>query len=162
MNNKIYFGLALCEELIAINEVKVSPELAQFTKDAKVKRFIKLSEKKLKTGKLHNLEEKEVSNLLKDARVKAYLKAATKVGQRIGWIQGGIAGALLGGVIATANFATAGIGGVGLAALALLGAVAGGVTTGYPWSKIKGILRRWKAEEEMTKGGIGSGAIVPL
>ena len=132
------------------------------SRDPKVKKLIKLSTKKLKGKKMSEFERNEADNLLKDPKVKAYLEASKKVGERIGWIYGGLSGAALGGLISAGMFASMGAGGIGLAALTLLGAISSGITTGYPAAKIKGILRKWKTEEELTKGGLQGGAIVKM
>ena len=163
MNSNCYhLGLAVCEEVIAESEVPKVPEMSQMVKDPKIKRFISLSKKILKNGRMSTFERSEMTTLLDDPKVRAYLQASQKVGQRIGWIQGGSIGALSGGLLATAKAGLAGLTLGPAIALALLGAIAGGISVGYVVSKIKGILRRWKTEEEITKGGLAGGTIFQM
>ena len=163
MNSNIYYlGVAICEELIAESEIPKIPEMSQMIKDPKVKKFITLSQKIVKDGKMKTFERREMTTLLDDPKVRAYLQASQKVGQRIGWIQGGALGAISGGLVATAKAGAAGLALGPAVALALLGAIAGGISLGYVVSKIKGILRRWKTEEEITKCGLTGGTIFQM
>lgn len=156
-------GLAICEQVIAESEIPKVPEMSQMVKDPKIKRFISLSQKIMKnSGRLSTFQQKEIKTLLDDPKVKAYLQASQKVGQRIGWIQGGAAGAISGGLVGAAKAGVAGLALGPVVALALLGATAGGISIGYVVSKIKGILRRWKTEEEITKGGLAGGTIFQM
>ena len=109
--------------------------------------------------KLSPQEKKEIKSLLKDDKVERYLEASKKVGQRIGWIKGGLFGAASGTI--HGSIAALGLGATGgwIFALILLGAIAGGLSIGWISSKIHGILRKWKSEEEITKGGLQSGTI---
>jgi len=161
-SNHYYLGLAICEEVIAESEVPKVPEMNRMIKDPTIKRFITLSQKIVKKGKIKTFERQEMTTLLDDPKVRAYLLASQKVGQRIGWIQGGAAGAVSGGLVATAKAGMAGLTLGPAIALALLGAIAGGISLGYVVSKIKGILRRWKTEEEITKGGLAGGTIFQM
>lgn len=158
MDVKNYLGLAVCQELVLETKIPKDPKLKALSSDPKVKRFIDLS-KRLIDDPDEKRGQEELKNLLKDPKVRAYLIASEKVGQRIGWIQGGISGGLVGTVLGALTAGAAGWPAAAIGALALLGAAAGGTVIGYPMSKIVGILRRWKTEEEMTKGGLSSGTV---
>jgi hypothetical protein len=159
--NSTLLKVAVSNELMLENQIPRDPSLSRIVKDPSVVKFITLS-KKLLNKELTPQEKKEYPNLLKDPKVQAYIQASKKVGQRIGWIKGGISGTVIGGLASTGPSAALGATGIGLAALALLGAIAGGLSVGYLASKIYGILRKWKTEEELTKGGLDSGALVRL
>jgi hypothetical protein len=161
MDNKNYLAISVAQELVFESQVPKDPNLAKLSKHPNVKKFIALS-KSLIDDPDEKRGREELKNLLKDPKVRAYLIASEKVGQRIGWIQGGISGGAIGTVIGAATAGALGWPGAAIAALGLLGAAAGGAIVGYPMSKIVGILRRWKTEEEMTKGGLGSGTIVRI
>lgn len=162
MDKKKYLSIAVSQTILSESKVPKDPKISQLIKDPVIQKFISLSKKAVNTPLTPN-EKAEVDNLLKDPKVHAYLKAAEKVGQRIGWIRGGITGGLGGGVTGTGGALALGItSGLGIFALALLGAIAGGLSIGYIASKIQGILRRWKTEEEITKGGLAGGAIVNM
>lgn len=162
MDTKRYLSIAVGQTLITEMNVPKDPKIKQLIQDSSVQKFISLSRKAVKDP-LTSSERTEVTNLLKDSKVRAYLKASEKVGQRIGWIKGGIFGSASGGVAGTGGALALGVtSGLGVFALALLGAIAGGLSIGYIASKIQGILRRWKTEEEITKGGLTGGAIVNM
>jgi hypothetical protein len=162
MNKKKYLSIAICETIISESKVPKDPKINQLIKDPVIQKFISLSKKAVNTPLTPN-EKSEVDSLLKDPKVQAYLKAAEKVGQRIGWIRGGITGGLGGSIVGTGSALSLGVAsGLGIFALALLGAISGGLSIGYVASKIQGILRRWKTEEEITKGGLAGGAIVNM
>lgn len=113
-----------------------------------VKKFIDLAKKSFTKG-LTPTEQKEADELFKDAKVRKLLEAAEKVGQREGWIRGGKVGSMIGGAVGA-------IGGIAAGgpvfALALLGAVIGGISIGYLLSRVHGVLNRWKTEEEIASG----------
>lgn len=159
--NSRYLGLAVCQELVLEAKVPKDPKLKALSNEPKVKKFIDLS-KKLINDPDEKKGQQELKNLLKDPKVRAYLIASEKVGQRIGWIQGGISGGLIGTITGIGTAAALGWPAAAVSALALLGAAAGGAIVGYPMSKIVGILRRWKTEEEMTKGGLGGGTVFTM
>jgi hypothetical protein len=162
MDGKKYLSVAILETLLVEAKVPKDPKINQLVKDPVIQKFISLSKKAVNVPLTPN-EKTEVDNLLKDPKVHAYLKASEKVGQRIGWVKGGVIGSLGGGVTGASGALAAGVtSGLGVFALALLGAIAGGLSLGYVSSKIQGILRRWKTEEEITKGGLAGGAIVNM
>ena len=158
MDKKDLLGLAVCDHLMFESKIPKDSKLKVMAKDPKVQKFISVS-KQIVNNPDEKKGQQELKNLLKDPKVRAYLIASEKVGQRIGWIEGGISGGLLGTIAGGVTAGALGWPAAAAAALALLGASAGGVVIGYPASKIVGILRRWKTEEEMTKGGLGSGTI---
>lgn len=163
MSNKTYLAVAIGQSLLIESQVPKSPQMKELVQDPQVQRLIDLSKKGMK-GKLTPLEQKEIKSLLKDDKVEQYLQASKKVGQRIGWIKGGALGAASGSIHGAA--AAVGLGATGSAlgffALVLLGAIAGGLTVGWISSKIHGILRKWKSEEELTRGGLHSGTIFQM
>lgn len=57
-------------------------------------------------------------------------------------------GFLTGSSLAVAN-------GLPVAIIALMGAIIGGFSIGYPISKLQHILYRWRAEEDVTQGRTG-------
>lgn len=113
-----------------------------------IKRLINYGKKHFTKG-LTDKEKKEIPELLKDEKVQSMLKSATKVGQRNGWIGGGSSGAILGaliGVIPGLNDLDH------FFAIVLLGALIGGVSLGFLASRIRGVLNRWTAEENISSG----------
>lgn len=160
--NRYYLGIAICEEILCEAEVPKDPTLSKMVKNPKVMKLIGMSKKLIRGGKLSTFERQEMKTLLDDPKVKAYLQASEKVGQRIGWIQGSLAGGLSGALIAAIKAGSAGMTLIPGLALVVLGAIAGGISLGFIASKIKGILRRWKTEEELTKGGLSSGTLVQM
>jgi hypothetical protein len=158
MYNRQYLAIGVAKSLLVEMQVPKDPSLRQLVKEPPVQRLITLSKKGIKEN-LSPQEKKEIKSLLKDDKVERYLEASKKVGQRIGWIKGGLLGAASGTVHGTVAAIGLGASGVGIFALVLLGAIAGGLSIGWLSSKIHGILRKWKAEEEITKGGLQSGTI---
>ena len=161
MDQILSFKLAVLNEMRLLSEIQTSPQMMEMVNNPKIQKFIEFSKKKL-SNKLTANEDKEIVSLLKDPKVQAYLEASKKVGERIGWIKGGTIGSIVGFLGSLTSFAALDVTGIGLAALGILGAIVGGLTTGYPVSKIQGILRKWKTEEEITKGGMNSGTFVKL
>lgn len=161
MSNERYIAIAVGQSLLAELQVPKDPTLGQLVKEPPVQRLITLSKKGIKE-KLNPQEEKELKSLLKDDKVERYLEASKKVGQRIGWIKGGAFGAASGSIHGTIAAVSLGASGAGIFALILLGAIAGGLSIGWISSKIHGILRKWKAEEQLTKGGLQSGALINM
>lgn len=161
MSNEQYIAIAVGQSLLAESKVPKDPTLGQLVKEPPVQRLITLSKKGIKS-KLSPQEKKEVKSLLQDNKVEQYLEASKKVGQRIGWIKGGAFGAVSGSIHGTIAAVGLGASGLGIFALILLGAIAGGLSLGWISSKIQGILRKWKAEEQITKGGLQSGALVNM
>ncbi len=160
--NKIHqLSVAVGIEAELLNEVQINSDIAQMVTEPSVKKYISLNKKKLIGKKLTQFERNKEITLLDDPKVQEYLKASEKVGQRIGWFQGSILGGLSGGAMTASALSTT-VAGPALAALVLLGAVAGGISTGYPMSKLRGIFRRWKTEEKITQGGLKAGAIIGL
>lgn len=159
MNNKNYLGIVVCDRLLEAS-IPRDIELKQLANDPKVKEFIELSKKTLK--KPDKQTSQKMKNLFDDPKIQSYLQASKKVGQRLGWIHGGAAGGALGwlGGAGTSALMGASIGAI--AALGILGAVAGGLIVGYPVSKLYGILRRWNTEAKMTQGGLAGGTVVHM
>jgi len=151
--NYVNFGLALSENLLLEANIPKLPEIATMVKDPKITKLINISKSYFKNKQtLTNTEEKELGDLFEDEKVKRYLAAATKVGRRIGWIRGSIAGIYAGGAFgAAAGLASASISGV--LGLALLGAIAGGLSIGFLASRIMGVLNRWETERKIASGG---------
>lgn len=158
MSNETYLAIGVAKSLLIEMQVPKDSTLRQLVTEPPVQRLIELSKKGVK-NKLSPQEKKEIKSLLKDDKVERYLEASKKVGQRIGWIKGGAFGTLSGAAQGALASFTVGATGIGIFALVLLGAIAGGLSIGWLSSKIHGILRKWKAEEEITKGGLQSGTI---
>jgi hypothetical protein len=134
-------------------------DLVDYFKDPKVQEFIKLSKKMVDNGfdKLTPEEQKRYRGLFEDATVSAYIQAARKAGERDGWLYGGGMGSAIGGVVGMAAGLVAGP--IGVVAIGLLGAAAGGVIVGWPTSKLVSILRKWKAEDDMVRLGAVGGKL---
>lgn len=149
---QINLGVSVGNTLLIESTVPKDPKFSRMLKDPKIARLVSISKSYFKSNeKLDQKEQKEADELFKDPKVKRYLNAATKVGQRIGWIRGGMAGV-------TPGFLIGGIAGIstgtlsGILAVALLGAIIGGLSIGYLASRVMGVLKRWEAEEELASG----------
>lgn len=153
----------LCfSSLFETTEIPVDFELTKKLKHPKVKEFVKMSEQIIKNGEdsLTPKEQQKYRGMFDDEAVKDYIKCAAKTGQRDGWLYGGILGSLVGfplGAISALPLNVSSIGGI--LSLSLLGAIAGGVTIGFPLSKLLYILRKWKAEDDVVKLGKYGGKI---
>jgi hypothetical protein len=135
-------------------EIKIpfSDNLAEILKNPKVQEFIHLSKKLVDSGEeaLTSQQQTKYRGMFEDEAVKDYITATAKTGERDGWIRGGILGFLTGSTVSLSAFAND-IGGLPLAALTLLGGIAGGFIVGYPVSKLLSILRKWRAEDNVVK-----------
>ena len=135
-------------------EVKIpfNDQLAVLIKNPSVHEFIHLSKQLLQNGEdsFTEPEQQKYRGMFEDEAVKDYIRAAAKTGERDGWIRGGLIGGLIGSTAAISGFIDI-VGGTPLAALALLGAIAGGLVIGYPVSKLLYIWRKWKAEDNVVK-----------
>lgn len=143
--------------------------LSKYFGMSKVQDFIDLSKKVVKDG-VETLSVKEQTTyrgLFDDPAVKDYISAARKAGERDGWLFGGIGGGLTGGAVGSATGgiigASSGMGGGGtfamFIALGLLGAAAGGAVVGWGFSRVKSLLTKWKAEDDVVKLGRVGGKI---
>lgn len=126
----------------------IDDDITKFLKDPKVKRFIELSKKKV-IDDLTPEEIQEINSLFKQKYIQEYIKAVEKVGSRNGWIFGSISGGIIGAIATALGLSGSGI---PVFVLALLGAVLGGYSLGYVSSQINKVIRRWKAENDITSG----------
>ena len=143
--------------------------LSKYFGISKVQDFIDLSKKVVKDGveSLSIKEQNAYRGLFDDPAVKDYISAARRAGERDGWIHGGIGGGLVGGAIGSTTGgvigAASGMGGGGTFAmfvtLGLLGAAAGGAVVGWGFSRVKSLLSKWQAEDDVVKLGRIGGKI---
>lgn len=127
--------------ILEINKpTEVDENIKDMVSDSIVRRFIELCKKKFTTELTKN-EQKTYNTLFEEPKVKAFLDAAEKVGRRNGWLSGIPVGILVGGVAGTLTL---------IPAIALLGAVLGGLSIGFLFSKVNEMLTRWKVEDQLT------------
>lgn len=158
-------------------ETLINESIFSDTKDAlskyfgmsKVQDFIDISKKVVKDG-IRTLSIKEQTvyrGLFDDPSVKDYISAARRAGERDGWIKGGIGGGLIGGATGSATGgiigAASGMSGGGtfgmFVTLGLLGAAAGGAAIGWTYSRVKSLLSKWQAEDDVVVLGRVGGKI---
>lgn len=137
-----------------------SEDLSKYFSISSVKEFIDLSKKAVEEGAdtLTQREKARFRGLFDDPNVKEYILAARKAGERDGWLRGSVMGGLFGGIIGSISGGLA-AGTAGFIIVGLMAAVAGGYATGWTWSKLLGILRKWNAEDDVVKLGKYGGRI---
>ena len=131
--------------------------------DPKIKRFVEMSQRVIRDEKLSSRESMEYQKLLKSKEVDQYLEDveedAINMGIISGSIIGGTAGMGVGGALGLGAAVSAGISGatvlIPIAALALLGAGAGGFSLGKLTGKLVGIFSKWKTRDMLRKQSAG-------
>lgn len=126
-------------------------------KKPKVKEFVKLSQRVVRDERLSSSDSIKFQKLMKDNDVETYLETVDEVAIKSGVISGSVLGSIGGGLSGAGIAAGVGLSGFGIiAALGVLGAVAGGIALGKATGRMVEIFSKWGTREKLSKqaGGI--------